>query len=231
MSGAALAREVSTPHSYVIPAEGLDEGAEPIARIVAVDLGIKSRTPEQLAARGIDVHVVPQNVTFADIQALEPDGVFFSNGPGDPAAAEHEIAVLRAVLDAGIPYFGICFGHQLFGRALGYGTYKLDFGHRGVNQPVKDLATGHVEITSHNHGFAVDAPIGEPSIAPYDSGRYGRIAVSHIGLNDGVVEGLQALDIPAFSVQYHPEAAAGPHDGEHIFDRFLAMMLAVKKEN
>lgn len=231
MSGAALAREVSTPHSYVIPAEGLDEGAEPLARIVAVDLGIKSRTPEQLAARGIDVHVVPQNATFADIQALEPDGVFFSNGPGDPAAAEHEIAVLRAVLDAGIPYFGICFGHQLFGRALGYGTYKLDFGHRGVNQPVKELATGHVEITSHNHGFAVDAPIGEPSIAPYDSGRYGRIAVSHIGLNDGVVEGLQALDIPAFSVQYHPEAAAGPHDGEHIFDRFLAMMLAVKKEN
>lgn len=230
MSGAALAQEVSTPHSYVIPAEGLDDGKEPLARIVAVDLGIKSRTPEQLAARGIEVHVVPQTTTFADIQALDPDGVFFSNGPGDPAAAEHEIAVLRAVLDAGIPYFGICFGHQLFGRALGYGTYKLDFGHRGVNQPVKDLATGHVEITSHNHGFAVDAPIGEASIAPYDSGRYGRVVVSHIGLNDGVVEGLEALDIPAFSVQYHPEAAAGPHDGEHLFDRFLAMMLAAKKE-
>ncbi len=224
MAGAALAQEVSTPEAYVVPAEG----GQTRARVVAVDLGIKSRTPEQLAARGIEVHVVPNTITFAEIQALEPDGVFFSNGPGDPASADHEIDVLRAVLDHDLPYFGICFGHQLFGRALGYGTYKLDFGHRGVNQPVKDVETGRVEITAHNHGFAVDAPVGEPSTAPFDGGRYGRILVSHVGLNDGVVEGLRALDIPAFSVQYHPEAAAGPHDGEHLFDRFLGMILAAK---
>ncbi len=223
MSGAALAQEVSTDAEYVVPAQGRTR-----ARIVAVDLGIKSRTPEQLAARGVEVHVVPNTITFAELQAIRPDGVFFSNGPGDPASADHEIDLLRAVLDSGIPYFGICFGHQLFGRALGYGTYKLDFGHRGVNQPVKDLSTGRVEITAHNHGFAVDAPLGEASVAPFDEGRYGRVEVSHIGLNDGVVEGLRALDIPAFSVQYHPEAAAGPHDGEHLFDRFVSMILDAK---
>ena len=223
MSGAALAQEVSTPKAYVVPPVG-----EKVARIVAVDLGIKSRTPERLAERGVEVVVVPNTISFSEITALEPDGVFFSNGPGDPASAEHEIDVLRAVLDSGLPYFGICFGHQLFGRALGYGTYKLDFGHRGVNQPVKDAATGRVEITAHNHGFAVDAPVGAPSVAPYDEGRYGRVEVSHIGLNDGVVEGLRALDVPAFSVQYHPEAAAGPHDGEHLFDRFVSLILASK---
>ncbi|MDU7382895.1 MAG: glutamine-hydrolyzing carbamoyl-phosphate synthase small subunit [Schaalia turicensis] len=226
MAGAALASEVSTKDTYVVKGEG-----EPVCRVVAVDLGIKSRTPEQLAQRGVEVHVVPNTVSFADIQALNPDGVFFSNGPGDPASADLEIELLRAVLDAGLPYFGICFGHQLFGRALGYGTYKLEFGHRGVNQPVKDLATGRVEITAHNHGFAVDAPVGAPSVAPFDAGRYGKVEVSHIGLNDGVVEGLRALDIPAFSVQYHPEAAAGPHDGEHLFDRFVSMILASKEAN
>lgn len=226
MAGAALASEVSTKDTYVIKGEG-----EPVCRVVAVDLGIKSRTPEQLAQRGVEVHVVPNTVSFADIQALNPDGVFFSNGPGDPASADHEIELLRAVLDAGLPYFGICFGHQLFGRALGYGTYKLEFGHRGVNQPVKDLATGRVEITAHNHGFAVDAPVGAPSVAPFEDGRYGKVEVSHIGLNDGVVEGLRACDIPAFSVQYHPEAAAGPHDGEHLFDRFVSMILASKEAN
>ncbi|QPK82089.1 glutamine-hydrolyzing carbamoyl-phosphate synthase small subunit [Schaalia sp. ZJ405] len=229
MSGAALASEVSTVDSYVVSPTGEFQGRAPLARIVAVDLGIKSRTPEHLAARGIEVHVVPNSVSFADIQALNPDGVFFSNGPGDPSTAEHEIELLRAVLDAGLPYFGICFGHQLFGRALGYGTYKLDFGHRGINQPVKDIDSGRVQITAHNHGFAVDAPVGEPSLSPFDSGRYGRVTVSHVGLNDGVVEGLQALDIPAFSVQYHPEAAAGPHDGETLFDRFVDLLIAHKK--
>ncbi len=179
-----------------------------------------------MAERGARVHVVPQSSTLADILALGPDGVFFSNGPGDPEAATHEVELLRGVLDAHLPFFGICFGNQLLGRALGYGTYKLDYGHRGVNQPVLDRATGKVEITAHNHGFAVDAPIEAPSVAPYDGGRYGRVEVSHVGLNDGVVEGLRALDIPAFSVQYHPEAAAGPHDAEHLFDRFIAMMVA-----
>ncbi len=232
MAGSALAGEVSTPRGYVVRPVLPDEGgagaagapAEPVARVVAVDLGIKARTPEQLAARGVEVHVVPADVTFAEVQALAPDGVFFSNGPGDPGAADHEIELLRAVLDARIPFFGICLGHQLFGRALGFGTYKLEFGHRGVNQPVRDLATGRVEITAHNHGFAVDAPVGAPVPAPFDAGRYGRVEVSHVDLNDGVVEGLRALDLPAFSVQFHPEAAAGPHDGEHLFDRFVALM-------
>lgn len=219
MSGADLAREVSTPEHYVVEPVG-----EHVATVVAVDLGIKSRTPQQLAERGVRVHVVPQSVSLAEILSYEPDGVFYSNGPGDPEAATHEIDVLRGVLDASIPFFGICLGNQLLGRALGYGTYKLEYGHRGVNQPVLDRATGRVEITAHNHGFAVDMPTDESSVAPYDGGRYGRAEVSHIGLNDGVVEGIKALDIPAFSVQYHPEAAAGPHDGEHLFDRFIAMM-------
>lgn len=224
MAGAALAGEVTTPDAYVVAPTGDFAGAAPVARVVAVDLGIKSRTPEQLAARGVEVHVVPLDTSFARIQALHPDGVFYSNGPGDPSTAEGATDVLRAVLDAGIPFFGICLGHQIFGRALGYGTYKLEFGHRGVNQPVRDVETGRVEITAHNHGFAVDAPVGAPSTAPYGEGRYGRVEVSHVDLNDGVVEGLRALDIPAFSVQFHPEAAAGPHDGEHLFDRFVDMM-------
>ncbi|MDO4259544.1 MAG: glutamine-hydrolyzing carbamoyl-phosphate synthase small subunit [Actinomycetaceae bacterium] len=224
MAGSALASEVSTPDFYTYEPAGDYAGKEPVATVVAVDLGIKTRTPEHLAERGVRVHIVPNTVSFADIAALNPDGVFFSNGPGDPSSAEHEVDLLRAILDARIPFFGICFGHQLLGRALGYGTYKLPFGHRGVNQPVKDLTTGKVEITSQNHGFAVDIPIQEASIAPHDDGRYGRVEVSHICLNDGVVEGIRALDIPAFSVQYHPEAAAGPHDGEHLFDRFIALM-------
>ena len=229
MSGQALAAQVSTEETYVVEPLGEFEGVEPLARVVAVDLGIKSRTPYHLAARGARVYVVPSTASFADIESLNPDGVFFSNGPGDPSTADREVDVLRAVLDAGIPYFGICFGHQLFGRALGYGTYKLNYGHRGINQPVKDLETGRVEITAHNHGFAVDAPVGSESVAPFDAGRYGRITVSHVGLNDGVVEGLRALDIPAFSVQYHPEAAAGPHDGELLFDRFMSLMIAAKE--
>ena len=224
MNGAALAGEVSTQESYVVEPSGEYAGKEPVAEVVAVDLGIKARTPAQLAERGARVHVVPQHTTLAEIVALDPDGVFFSNGPGDPSSADHEVELLRGVLSAGLPFFGICFGNQLLGRALGYGTYKLDYGHRGVNQPVLDRTTGKVEITAHNHGFAVDAPVGEASTAPFDDGRFGRVEVSHISLNDGVVEGLRALDIPAFSVQYHPEAAAGPHDAAHLFDRFLELV-------
>ncbi|WP_312350069.1 glutamine-hydrolyzing carbamoyl-phosphate synthase small subunit [Actinomyces sp.] len=229
MVGAALAGEVTTPDAYTVAPAGDFEGQEPLARIVAVDLGIKARTPEQLSARGVEVVVVPVTISLAQLQELHPDGVFFSNGPGDPASAQRETELLRGVLDSGTPFFGICFGHQLFGRALGYGTYKLDFGHRGVNQPVRDTETGRVEITAHNHGFAVDAPTGRASTAPFEEGRYGRVEVSHIDLNDGVVEGLRALDIPAFSVQFHPEAAAGPHDGEHLFDRFVDMVRAHKE--
>ena len=152
--------------------------------------------------------------------------MFFSNGPGDPATADQQVEVLRAVLRAKLPFFGICFGHQLFGRALGFDTYKLRFGHRGVNQPIQERATGKVEITSHNHGFAVDAPVGDPVTAPL--AEFGRVEVSHVNLNDQVVEGLRSLDLPAFSVQYHPEAAAGPHDGEHLFDRFLDVIVSAK---
>lgn len=219
MAGAHLASEVSTDKAYVVEPEG-----ETVATIVAVDMGIKARTPQELARRGARVVVVPNTVTFAQIQAYEPDGVFFSNGPGDPEAATAEVELLRAVLDARYPFFGICFGNQLLGRALGYGTYKLEYGHRGINQPVLERATGTIEITAHNHGFAVDAPVDAPSLSPFDNGRYGRVEVSHIGLNDGVVEGLQCLDIPAFSVQYHPEAAAGPHDANYLFDRFIALI-------
>ncbi len=227
MSGAALAGEVTTPQPYVVPALG-----QKLFTVAALDLGIKARTPAHLAQRGIEVHVLPARSTLADIRATGADGVFFSNGPGDPAAASHEIALLREVLAAGLPFFGICFGNQLLGRALGFGTYKLKYGHRGINQPVLDRRTGKVEVTAQNHGFAVQAPldgdVGAPADALVDAQpgtfRYGRVRVSHIGLNDNVVEGLECLDIPAFSVQYHPEAAAGPHDSEYLFDRFVELM-------
>ena len=216
MSGSALAGEVSTERAYVVPAVGRKRFT-----VAALDLGIKARTPFQLAQRGVEVHVMPAMSSFADVQAVGPDGVFFSNGPGDPATADHQVALLHEVLDAGVPFFGICFGNQLLGRALGFGTYKLKYGHRGINQPVLDRRTGRIEVTAHNHGFAVDAPRQGEADTPY-----GRAQVSHIGLNDNVVEGLECLDIPAFSVQYHPEAAAGPHDSEYLFDRFVELMSA-----
>lgn len=218
MTGSALAPEVSTAQPYVVPAVGNRRFT-----VAAIDLGIKAMTPALMAERGIEVHVLPATATFADIHAINPDGVFFSNGPGDPATAEHEVGVLREVLAARIPFFGICFGNQLLGRALGFGTYKLRYGHRGINQPVMDLGTRKVEVTAHNHGFAVDAPIGEPVAAPADPA-YGRVRVSHVCLNDDVVEGLECLDLPAFSVQYHPEAAAGPHDAGYLFDRFVTLL-------
>jgi len=223
MVGADLAGEVSTDVAYVVEPVG-----EHVATVAAVDLGIKAMTPQRLAERGVRVHVLPSSATIQDVLATEPDGVFFSNGPGDPSAATHEIELLRDVLDRRIPFFGICYGNQLLGRALGYGTYKLGYGHRGVNQPVMDRATGKVEITAHNHGFAVDAPLDGESVAPHGDGRYGRVVVSHVDLNDDVVEGLQALDLPAFSVQYHPEAAAGPHDAAYLFDRFVDLMTTEK---
>ncbi|MCL3862826.1 glutamine-hydrolyzing carbamoyl-phosphate synthase small subunit [Actinotalea sp. K2] len=221
MSGADLAGEVTTSEPYTVEAQGVDA---PVATVVALDLGIKTMTPQRLAERGVRTHVLPVGSSVQDVLALRPDGVFFSNGPGDPSAAVHEVALLREVLDRRIPFFGICYGNQLLGRALGYGTYKLTFGHRGVNQPVMDRRTGKVEITAHNHGFAVDAPLDGESVAPHDGGRYGRVVVSHVDLNDDVVEGLECLDLPAFSVQYHPEAAAGPHDAAYLFDRFVELM-------
>ncbi|MFK4147277.1 glutamine-hydrolyzing carbamoyl-phosphate synthase small subunit [Streptomyces sp. NPDC004065] len=214
MVGADLSAEVATKEAYVVPAIG-----EKRFTVAAVDLGIKGMTPHRMAERGIEVHVLPATATAEDVYAVGPDGVFFSNGPGDPATADHAVSVMRGVLERGTPLFGICFGNQILGRALGFGTYKLKYGHRGINQPVQDRTTGKVEVTAHNHGFAVDAPTDRVSDTPF-----GRAEVSHVCLNDNVVEGLQLLDKPAFSVQYHPEAAAGPHDAAYLFDRFVSLM-------
>jgi len=214
MSGAYLSEDVSTEKTYVVPAVG-----EKKFTVVAIDLGIKGATPRALAARGVEVHVLPFDSTFEDIQAVKPDGVFLSNGPGDPSTMNAVVDLVREVLGAEIPIFGICFGHQILGRALGFETYKLQFGHRGINQPVLDKKSGKVEITAHNHGFAIKAPTDAIFNTVYGSGE-----VTHVGLNDGVVEGLQLLERGAFSVQYHPEAAAGPHDAAYLFDRFITLM-------
>ncbi|MFF9626117.1 glutamine-hydrolyzing carbamoyl-phosphate synthase small subunit [Streptomyces griseosporeus] len=214
MKGASLYEEVATQEAYVVPAIG-----EKKFTVAAIDLGIKGMTPHRMAERGIEVHVLPATATADEVYAVNPDGVFFSNGPGDPATADGPVALMQAVLERRTPLFGICFGNQILGRALGFGTYKLKYGHRGINQPVQDRTTGKVEVTAHNHGFAVDAPLDKVSETPF-----GRAEVSHVCLNDNVVEGLQLLDQPAFSVQYHPEAAAGPHDAAYLFDRFVSLM-------
>jgi carbamoyl-phosphate synthase small subunit len=242
MTGADLARLVSTPEPYTVSPAG-----PPRYRVVAVDFGIKTSTPRNLAARGCEVLVVPATATAGQILAASPDGVFFSNGPGDPAAATYAVDAMRGVLDAGVPVFGICLGSQILALALGLGTFKLRYGHRGVNQPVLDLATGRVYITSHNHGFAAALP-GEAPLEtsharvsaetpgpttwahvpprarqPFET-PYGPAVVSHVNLNDGVVEGLRLLERPVFSVQYHPEAAPGPHDAADHFDRFCTLL-------
>jgi carbamoyl-phosphate synthase small subunit len=233
MTGADLARQVSTPQPYIVrPPDGT-----PVRyRVAAVDLGIKNATPRAMAALGCEVHVLPAAATAAEILAASPDGVFFSNGPGDPAAIGYAVDAMRGVLAAGTPVFGICLGSQVLGRALGLGTYKLRFGHRGVNQPVQDLRTGKVQITSHNHGFAVALPGAAGAAVEIAAGAGGELAggafdtdfgpaeITHLNLNDGVVEGLRLRDAPAFSVQYHPEAAPGPHDASGLFTEFCELM-------
>ena len=214
MAGANLSAEVSTLTPYVVPAIG-----EHRFTIAAVDLGIKAMTPHRLAERGVEVHVLPASTSAAELLAVGADGIFFSNGPGDPATADDAVALMDAALGARVPTFGICFGNQVLGRSLGLGTYKLRYGHRGINQPVQDLSTTKVEITAHNHGFAVDAPRSGAFQTPF-----GAAEVSHVCLNDDVVEGLRCLDVPAFSVQYHPEAAAGPHDAAYLFDQFVTLL-------
>ena len=214
MVGSFLSADVSTPEKYTIEAQG-----EKKFTVVAVDLGIKGATPRAMAERGIQTHVVPYNSTFSEIMAFNPDGVFLSNGPGDPATMTETVNLVRELLTEEVPIFGICFGHQILGRALGFETYKLQFGHRGINQPVIDKRNGKVEITSHNHGFAIQAPTDGQFSTVFGPGR-----VTHVCLNDGVVEGLELLERGAFSVQYHPEAAAGPHDAAYLFDQFVSVM-------
>jgi len=216
MTGADLAPQVSTATPYIVRPDG-----PPRFRVAALDLGIKRSTPASMAAHGCEVHVLPATSTAADLLDVAPDGVFFSNGPGDPATADYAVAAMRGVLDAEVPVFGICFGHQILGRALGLDTVKLAYGHRGVNQPVQDRRTGRVSITSHNHGFAVRAPEGGTAVT-----LYGPVEVSHVGLNDGVTEGLRCAEAAAFSVQYHPEAAPGPHDASGLFGTFCELMEA-----
>ena len=216
MSGAFLAADVTTKQPYII---NPPKGVATKFKVAAIDLGIKAATPKAMAKLGIQVHVLPLTTTLDQIKALNVDGVFLSNGPGDPAAMVEVVELVRSVLLEEIPFFGICFGHQILGRALGFETYKLPFGHRGINQPVIDLTTKKVEITAHNHGFAVAAPKDSEFKTVYGSGR-----VSHISLNDSVVEGLEMVSIPAFSVQYHPESAAGPHDASYLFERFVKLM-------
>ncbi|MGW5013330.1 glutamine-hydrolyzing carbamoyl-phosphate synthase small subunit [Micromonospora chalcea] len=222
MVGANLSDEVTTAKPYVVEAEG-----EHRFTVAAVDLGIKRNVPRRLAARGVTTHVLPAGSTIEDLLATGADAVFFSPGPGDPATADGPVALAREVLARRIPLFGICFGSQILGRALGFGTYKLGYGHRGINQPVLDRATGKVEVTSHNHGFAVQVPgAGDGAVVPDQviQTEFGGVQVSHVCLNDNVVEGLRGVDIPAFTVQYHPEAAAGPHDADYLFDRFAELI-------
>ena len=221
MQGLSLSDVVTTPEPYVAPAEG-----ERVGKVAIVDLGIKRSTIEQMVARGLEVQVFPAKVDAATLIASQPDAVFYSNGPGDPGAAAGQVEALREVLSRRIPFFGICFGNQLLGRALGFDTYKLPFGHRGINQPVLDRKTGRVEVTAHNHGFAVKIDSRDAVESPAG---FGKVRVSHVSLNDDCVEGLECLDLPAFSVQYHPEAAAGPHDSNYLFDRLVDMIKNNKK--
>ena len=214
MLGADLAGEVTTANGYIVEPEGPQRFT-----VAALDLGIKTNTPRNFARRGIRSHVLPSSATFEQIADLRPDGVFLSNGPGDPATADHVVAVTQQVIGAGIPLFGICFGNQILGRALGRSTYKMTFGHRGINVPVIDHATRRVAVTAQNHGFALEGEAGERFDTPF-----GTAEVSHTCANDGVVEGIKLVDGQAFSVQYHPEAAAGPHDANYLFDQFVDLM-------
>ncbi|WP_018686182.1 glutamine-hydrolyzing carbamoyl-phosphate synthase small subunit [Actinokineospora enzanensis] len=221
MVGAELASEVSTKQTYVVPADG-----ERRFRVAALDLGIKSNTPRMMAARGIETHVLPATSSLDELLAVEADGVFLSNGPGDPATTDHAVALTKGVLERRVPLFGICFGNQILGRALGLGTYKLRYGHRGINIPVIDIATGAVAITAQNHGFALEGEPGKDFDTPF-----GKATVSHYCPNDDCVEGVRALEVPAFSVQYHPEAAAGPHDAANLFDQFVSLMEVRLRDN
>jgi carbamoyl-phosphate synthase small subunit len=231
MEGRDLAAGVTTTQPYQVPARGKTRG-----RVVAIDLGMKRDIAANLVARGLEVVVVPASWTAEDVAAEAPTGVFVSNGPGDPEPLEATVSTVRRLLGK-VPVFGICLGHQVLGLALGARTYKLPFGHHGGNHPVRRLDDGRVEITAQNHGFAVDlwSLTGEvppartglvgPELLPTEvDSRYGKVVPTHQNLNDGTLEGLACLDVAAFGVQYHPEAAPGPRDAAHLFDRFTELM-------
>jgi carbamoyl-phosphate synthase small subunit len=208
MKNRELASVVTTKQHYEVPAQG-----EERFHVVCYDFGVKTNSLRSLARLGCRVTVVPSSTSAAEVLAMNPDGVFLSNGPGDPAAMDNEVQEIRQLIASAVPTFGICFGHQLLGRAFGGQTFKLVFGHRGGNQPVKDLQSGGIEITSHNHGFAV-----LPGSLPPE------VEITHLNLNDQCVEGMRHKKLPIISVQYHPEAAPGPHDAEHHFERFIRLM-------
>ena len=208
MENRELASVVTTKEPYEFAATG-----EERFHVVCYDFGVKRNSLRQLAALGCRITVVPASTPAAEVLVMNPDGIFLSNGPGDPASMNKEVEEIRQLMKTSVPTFGICFGHQLLGRAFGGKTFKLVFGHRGGNQPVKDLADGGVEITSHNHGFAVDAATLPPEVE-----------VTHVNLNDRCVEGMRHKTLPVISVQYHPEAAPGPHDAAHHFRRFIELM-------
>lgn len=208
MADRELATAVTTGTSYEYPAV-----AEQKYHVVAYDFGVKTNSLRKLASHGCRITVVPTTTSADEVLALAPDGIFLSNGPGDPAAMMNVVGEIRKLISSKTPIFGICLGHQLLGEAFGGKTYKLKFGHRGGNQPIKDLTTGKIEITAHNHGFAVDA-----SSLPDD------VEVTHLNLNDHTVAGLRHRSLPVFSVQYHPESAPGPHDSQYLFDRFIGLM-------
>ncbi len=214
MQNRELASSVTVDTAFTYEA---DAEPKPNYHIVAYDFGVKTNSLREFAKFGCRITVVPAETTAEEVLALEPDGIFLSNGPGDPASMTETIAEIRKLAESHTPMFGICLGHQLIGEAFGGKTYKLKFGHRGGNQPIKDLTTGRIEIASHNHGFAVDA-----GSLPAD------IEVTHINLNDNTVAGLRHRTLPIFSVQYHPESAPGPHDSEYLFERFVA---AIAKAN
>ncbi len=220
MSGQNLSEQVSVKSMRVLKAVGKN-----IGRLAVLDLGVKNSTLHHLAARGFEVHVLPWNADYREILSIGPVGLFYSNGPGDPSASDDQVELLRKALEDSLPFFGICFGNQLLGRAVGLPTYKLKYGHRGINQPVLDIESGRVEITAQNHGFAVEASVEKV----FESSQgFGPVRVSHVSLSDGIVQGIALVDRPAFSVQFHPEAAAGPHDSTHLFDKFRNLVLQHK---
>ena len=209
-----------------MPAPGSTQAARKTWRVVAYDFGVKQNILRRLVDVGCEVTVVPASTPAKDVLALNPQGLFLSNGPGDPEGVPYAMDALRELIGR-LPIFGICLGHQLLGLALGFSTYKLKFGHHGANHPVIDLRTRKVEITSQNHNFAVRFPIGAPAEGqdmPIVGTPFGRVQLTHTSLNDGSVEGMMCLDRPVFSVQYHPEAAPGPHDSAYLFEQFVALM-------